>query len=122
MLGPVPTPCLVSPTVAFDKPLKRGAAFFMPCDANSDSQVSRGTATVRPGQPSRSAKVAAISSGVPRCGPSNSTTRRRAPIVMRLRALGTNRQMAKNGYFTYISPRRTRTVRAPEILRQSRSA
>src|SRR3984957_6095363 len=59
----------------------RGAGFFMPCDWNSDSQVSRGTASVRTGRPSRSAKVASISSGVTRCGPSNSTTLRPLDVV-----------------------------------------
>src|ERR1700674_5304626 len=53
----------------------------MPCDWNSDSQVSRGTASVRTGRPSKSAKVAAISSGVTRCGPSNSTTLRPLQVV-----------------------------------------
>src|SRR5579863_9990016 len=59
----------------------RGTGFFMPCDWNSDSQVSRGTASIRTGRPSRSAKVAAISCGVTRCGPSNSTTLRPLHVV-----------------------------------------
>src|SRR5580700_5755629 len=59
----------------------RGSGFFMPCDLNSDSQVSRGTASVFTGRPSSSAKVAAISFGVTRCGPSSSTTRRPFHVV-----------------------------------------
>ena len=58
----------------------------MPCDLNSNSQVSRGTTSIFTGCPSRSAKVAAISLGVTRCGPSNST------ILLPLRPRLTRRQ------------------------------
>ena len=53
----------------------RGAGFFMSCDLKSESQVSRGTTSTLTGWPSRLAKLAAISLGVTRRGPSNSTTR-----------------------------------------------
>jgi hypothetical protein len=61
--------------------LNAGCGVLDACDWNSDSQVSRGTASVRTGRPSRSAKVAAISSGVTRCGPSSSTTLRPLHVV-----------------------------------------
>jgi hypothetical protein len=51
-------------------------AEFMPCDLNNRSHVSRGTASMLTRQPSTSAKVFAISSGVTRRRPSNSTTLR----------------------------------------------
>src|SRR5277367_3598246 len=52
----------------------RGVGFFMPCDRNSASQLSRGTTSIFTGRPSKRENVAAISLGVTRCGPSSSTT------------------------------------------------
>src|SRR5271155_4057550 len=45
----------------------RGVGFFMPCDTNSDSQLSRGTTSIFTGRPSKRENVAAISLGVTRC-------------------------------------------------------
>src|SRR5437879_10215489 len=66
----------IQPSLKPSSILMRGVGFFMPCDLNSDSQVSHGTGSILTGRPSRSAKVVAISLGVTRCGPSNSTTLR----------------------------------------------
>ena len=54
----------------------RGVGFFMPCDLNSCSHVSRGTGSMLTRRPSTSAKVCATSSGVTRRDPSNSMTLR----------------------------------------------
>jgi hypothetical protein len=51
----------IQPSLKPSSILMRGTGFFMPCDLNSDSQVSRGTASILTGRPSRSAKVVAIS-------------------------------------------------------------
>src|SRR5207237_2720604 len=64
----------IQPSLKPSSILMRGVGFFMLCDLNSDSQVSRGTGSILTGRPSRSAKVVAISLGVTRCGASNSTT------------------------------------------------
>src|SRR6266849_2463023 len=53
----------IQPSLKPSSILMRGVGFFMPCDLNSDSQVSRGTGSILTGRPSRSAKVVAISLG-----------------------------------------------------------
>ena len=45
----------------------RGVGFLMPCDLNSDSNVSRGTVSTLTERPRRWAKVDAISFRVTRC-------------------------------------------------------
>ena len=42
----------------------RGVGFFIPCDLNNGSQVSRGTASTQTGWPKILAKMAATSLGV----------------------------------------------------------
>jgi hypothetical protein len=53
----------------------RDVRFCLPCDRKSGSQVPRGTDSDLTGRQRNSASVAAISFGVTRRGPSNSTTR-----------------------------------------------
>ena len=53
----------------------RGSGFFIPCDLKSPSQESRGTICICTDRPRTFVNAAAISFGVTRCGPSNSTTR-----------------------------------------------
>ncbi len=73
------SPLTESPSKSIQPSLKpssiwtRGAGFFMPCDLNRSSQDSRGTASMRTGRPRILENAAAISFGLTRRGPSNSS-------------------------------------------------